>query len=185
MTTEPYTSILQQAQNLLPDEQRRLLADLSSLVRQAGDQVEAPVLAEPRSSPTQVTGSTNAPRIQRMEQAIQEARWILDLWDDWDDQGSPGYAEATWQRAIDFLMKNTLALWEDFGVHVDPPNIDPGPNGSIDLHWQTDGYELLINVPADTNTPVAHYGDNRAGRITKGPLDLSAPNHLLLLWLTE
>ena len=64
-------------------------------------------------------------------------------------------------------------------------NIDPGPNASIDLHWQTDDYELLINVPADTNTPVTHYGDNRAGRITKGPLDLSTPNHLLLLWLTE
>lgn len=63
MTTEPSTSILQQAQNLLPDERRQLLADLSSLVRQADDQVEVPVLAEPQSSPMQVTALSMAPPV--------------------------------------------------------------------------------------------------------------------------
>lgn len=116
-------------------------------------------------------------------QAIEESRWILELEVDWDDKGSPGYSEATWSCAVGFLTRSARNLWEYSGICMDIPNIDPGPSGSIDLHWKTASYELLLNVPSDTNTPVRYYGDNYGVRTAKGSLDVSEPNYQLLTWL--
>src|SRR5215216_5948033 len=35
-----------------------------------------------------------------LEAGIASSRSLLDLADDWDDAGAPGYDEATWQRAV-------------------------------------------------------------------------------------
>ncbi len=35
------------------------------------------------------------------------------------------------------------------GSILDAPNILPGPDNSIDLHWDYPKYEILINIPAD------------------------------------
>ncbi|HSH80759.1 MAG TPA: hypothetical protein VLA19_19700 [Herpetosiphonaceae bacterium] len=122
------------------------------------------------------------PNLPLVLQAIEESRWILDLADDWDGEGSPAYALDTWRRATEFLLNSILRQWEYFGVSISPPNIDPGPNGSVDLHWKTPTHELLINIPADSSEPAGYYGDSRAGRVTKGSLDTSTPNQWLLMW---
>ena len=117
---------------------------------------------------------------------IERSRSMLDLPDDWDEAGSPGYAEATWERAVGFLVRNASWLWRDYGVPIQAPRIRKGPDGSIDLDWRTPGHELLVNVPADPNESATYYGDDGAGRHqVKGSLDTSAPNQWLLMWLTE
>jgi hypothetical protein len=114
------------------------------------------------------------------------SRQMLDLSDDWDGEGSPGYAEATWQRAVTFLLAGATQLWGDQGIVVAAPEILPGPNGSVDLHWRTPDRELLVNVPADVDAPARYYGDHGGGlHPIEGTLDVSAVNHWLLMWLTE
>jgi hypothetical protein len=111
---------------------------------------------------------------------------MLDLADDWDDAGSPGYDKRTWLRAVDFLIGNALVYWEEHSIAVPTPKLRKGPAGSIDLHWRERDRELLINIPAREGAPADYYGDDRAaGHIVKGTLDPSEDNLWLLMWLIK
>ncbi|HLG13013.1 MAG TPA: hypothetical protein VJH03_00595 [Blastocatellia bacterium] len=122
---------------------------------------------------------------ESIRQAIEESRRILDLKDNWDDEGSPAYEESTWARALDFLTLNAITLWRHRAVWVCAPRILPGPQGSIDLHWRTGGRELLVNIPASLSEPADFYGDNGSCNVIKGKLDTSEDNEWILLWLTR
>lgn len=52
-------------------------------------------------------------------------------------------------------------------------------------NWQTDGRELLGNVPVDADKPATFYGDDRAQNVVKGSIDIAAHNEWLLLWLAS
>ncbi len=117
--------------------------------------------------------------------AIEESRRILELEDNWDGEGSPGYLESTWNRAVEFLMTNALALWEDHHIAVDAPAVHNGPNGSIDIYWKTPGGSLLFNVPPENVGDVSFYGSNKEGGEIKGSLRLDRDNRWLVCWQTE
>ena len=112
------------------------------------------------------------PNMDALSVAIQASRSLLDLPDNWDDEGSPAYAKSTWTRAVDFLLHNAERLWQDQGVVVSAPQILPGPDGSIDLHWRIKNHELLLNIPADPNLLADYYGDTEDGNAIKGKLTL-------------
>jgi hypothetical protein len=120
-----------------------------------------------------------------IKQAIQASKSILDLEDDWDGEGSIAYSEATWKRATDFVWKNAMALWDSCECMVSAPRITPGPSGSIDLYWETDSHELLVNIPAAEDQPATYYGERQAGEVLKGSLIPSSRNQWLMMWLTE
>lgn len=123
-----------------------------------------------------------------LEAKIAASRRILALGDDWDDQGSPGYREDTWRRAVGAVKSSVAWLLKYHGLDVEPPKISPGPEGSIDIHWKTVYFELLINVPNDADQPADFYGDNYGRVSIKGTFDpSSSPSDLgqLLLWLTR
>ena len=124
--------------------------------------------------------------LRHLVEEMERSRTILDLPDDWDEEGSPAYAESTWLRAAGFLADNASRLWDEYGVVVAAPRIRKGPDGSIDLDWRTPHRELLINVPAAPEEPAAYYGDDgTGGHSIKGTLDTSARNQWLLMWLAE
>jgi len=125
------------------------------------------------------------PNREALSLAIQESHSLLDLPNDWDGEGSPGYAESTWTRAVDFLLQNAERLWQDQGVEVSAPAILPGPDGSIDLHWNTKNHELLLNIPADPGGLAEYYGDTVDGNAVSGKLTIAARNQWLLMWLAE
>jgi len=133
------------------------------------------------------TGEHRLPTPLRVLQTgIALSRSLLDLADDWDDAGAAGYDEATWHRAVTFLVSGVSRLWEENGVRTERADVLPGPRGSIDLDWRTPGHELLVNVPPDPSQPVAYYGDDgTGGRKIKGTLNPTAPNRWLLAWLAE
>src|SRR5262245_45212970 len=104
--------------------------------------------------------------------AVVSSRTMLELTDDWDGEGSPGYQQSTWLRAVAFIVDNALAYLEEHGVPVPAPKVRKGPAGSIDLHWREPERELLVNIPAHAATAADYYGDDRSGgHIVKGTLD--------------
>jgi hypothetical protein len=126
------------------------------------------------------------PALSEVAEAIEKSRYILDLPDDWDDEGSPGYALETWERAARFVLQNAVELWRSAQLRVVAPAIHNGPAGSIDLHWKTSGTELLINVPPNVERPATYYGRNaHSGLETKGSLETSASNEWLLRWVAH
>jgi hypothetical protein len=116
---------------------------------------------------------------------VVHSRRILDWPDDFDDEGSPGYDEAVWLRAVAFVVGSAPRLWQVRGVALPVPDIGPGPYGSVDIHWRIPGRELLLNVPVDEREPMNFYGDDGAfAHDVKGALDPNDDNSWLMQWLT-
>lgn len=134
----------------------------------------------------QLYGFTVPGGLAHLAAEIERSRSLLSLRDDWDEEGSPGYAEATRHRAVALLLHNATRLWQQDRISVQAPTVRKGPAGSIDLDWRMPNRELLINVPTDPVESATYYGDDGSGghRI-KGALDTSADNRWLLRWLTE
>ncbi|MBS1808685.1 MAG: hypothetical protein JST84_10880 [Acidobacteria bacterium] len=122
----------------------------------------------------------------RLKEAIERSRYILDLEDDWDEEGSPGFQETTWKRATDFILQVAISFRQQpHGFWIEPPRILPGPKGSLDIHWKTSKRELLINVPENMSEPADYYGSGGRTDIIKGKLETSAKNEWILTWLTR
>ncbi len=121
----------------------------------------------------------------RIQQAIEDSRCLLQLEDDWDTEGSPAITEESWNRAAEWLTNHADQIWRCHRIEIDPPTIAPGPNGSIDLHWDSPEYELLINFPADPAAMAGCYGDDRGKIRIKATFDPKITNEGLLLWLMK
>ena len=95
----------------------------------------------------------------KLESAIEASRWILALEEDWDDAGAMPYEESTWNIAVQFVRDvhagSSWVLQMTDRMEISPPRILPGPEGSIDLIWDTPERSVLANVPTDGNVTVA------------------------------
>lgn len=118
-----------------------------------------------------------------IQEEIASSRSILDLEDDWDDQGSPRYSEDTWRRACDFLLRQANFARANLGCELPVPKILPGPGASIDLHWKLPDFELLVNIPADATQPATFYGDDYRDSCVRGNLNPSEEVRGLVVWL--
>ena len=124
-------------------------------------------------------------QLSHIHQAIQDSKKILDLAEDFDDQGSPAYEESTWNRAGRFVEKYAERLLVKSGAIFPAPKILPGPEGSIDVLWKSDEIQLLVNFPQKSEDPAEFYGERKGGFHFKGTLDPSVFNEGLLEWLTN
>ena len=113
---------------------------------------------------------------------IAQARKILELSNDWDGAGSQAYSEDTFNRATAFLNSHSEYL-NKHGLSLPVPNIGPGPDGSIDLHWKRPSWELLVNIPARADEMAVFYGDNYGVQKIRGSLDPSTFNFGIATWL--
>jgi hypothetical protein len=118
-----------------------------------------------------------------ISEAIELSRYILSLEENWDEEGSPGYQQATWERATNFVKDLATSYWELTNLWVCPPSIMPGPEGSIDIHWNASKRELLINIPTENDSPAGYFGSGGAKDTVKGKLDTSSSNQWILMWL--
>ena len=124
--------------------------------------------------------------LNSVAESVRASRSIIDLEDDWDGEGSPGYDEAVWERAGRFVLNNALQLWRESGRVIRPPDIFPGPDGSLDLLWESGEATLLVNVPPQPDMPVKWFGSLKDGtESTKGTMDASGRNLRLMTWLVE
>ena len=118
-----------------------------------------------------------------IEEAIELSRGILDMPEDWDGEGPPAYSEATWQRATSFVRNYAQRLWAEHAVRIPAPQVLPGPDASIDVHWEEESFELLVNIPADDCQRAEFYGDDYGAVCIKGNLDPAVLNRGLIEWL--
>lgn len=144
--------------------------------------IAAPTAPRPRT----LVGLEVPPPLAPLADEIERSRQILDLEDNFDGEGSPAYSLDTWERATRFLLANAVFAFECLDIVPPVPDITPGPQGSIDIFWQSRSQELLLNVPADPSARASYYGDDRDASVMKGWLtteDRSSTLLLLLYWL--
>lgn len=122
-------------------------------------------------------------QLSHFAEAFEASRQLLELQDDWDENGALAFTEEHWKTVVRFIADNVAWLWERRGISIEAPEITPGPAQSIDVHWQANTFELLVNIPEDHTLPVQFYGDDTLGHDLKGTLDLSRDNFWLFLWM--
>lgn len=83
---------------------------------------------------------------------------VVGLKNNWDEEGSKGYDIELWDRTIKLLKNLLFNLWDNL-LDVPIPSILPSPDGSFDLNWETDMFELLVNIPGDNHESVSIYGE--------------------------
>ena len=78
---------------------------------------------------------------------------MLELGDDWDDEGSPGYEEAIPGFArLQFVADSATRFWRSVGTVPPTPWITNGPDGSVDIVWEAGSRRVLISVPAQDDS---------------------------------
>ena len=86
-----------------------------------------------------------------IRQTVDEAKKrLLALEENWDGEGSPAYQERTLEAAAGFLY---ALVEQSETLEAAKVRILPASEGSIDLHWKTDRFELLVNFRPDGSVP--------------------------------
>lgn len=125
-------------------------------------------------------------RLAKVIAAIEDSRALLDLPDDWDGNGTPGFSEHTWSRAAEVLIAFATLLATHHGVIVEDVEMLPGANGGLDIDVRSGDRQLLFAVSSDPQREIRFYGDDgRRGKQVKATLDPSSIPHWLLVWMTE
>lgn len=79
---------------------------------------------------------------------------------DWDDDG----AETINSNVINTVKEFLTTLYNQTTL-LYHPEINPCPDGSIDMSWHTDNQQLLINFKKDGET-IGYYGENKNNNTT-------------------
>lgn len=120
-----------------------------------------------------------------LEKVINDSKYILELEDNWDDEGADKIAHEAWESATSFLRNYSDTLEKDFGKEIVMPNISPVPNGSIDLYFKSEKGKFLINFNYDNEQlAISYYGEDRLkNKCLKGRLDNFQIDDFVLFWL--
>lgn len=125
--------------------------------------------------------------LQNIFKEIEESQYLFDLEFDWDDQGGTAVNENSWRKASELIINYAIWLYENYDRFVlTPPQINSGPENSIDLLWRSSKFRLLINIPNNVDGPITYYGDNNKGKNSlKGILESESVHEYFALWLKD
>jgi hypothetical protein len=100
-----------------------------------------------------------------------------------EEEDGPGFSSDTLLRARNFLLTQSKQSRQICGYFPPAPRIGPGPNGSVDLYWKERDWELLINIPADSEKLATFYGDDYGSQRIKGSFDPDSFHYGIIPWL--
>ncbi len=111
---------------------------------------------------------------------------LLQLEDDWDEEGAIATNKLTYSRAIELLINYSRHLLTTYNSIISVPEINITKNGSIDLEWRTENYILLINIQNNVDLYVHYYGEDYKGKtIIKGFIESFLINNDLAFWMQK
>ena len=93
-----------------------------------------------------------------LREELIKARDLLELPDNFDGEGSPRYGMETFKLATDFVASLWELLSDQNFEEIQVPNILPGPDGTIDIYWDSPKFALLINVSTSEKQAISYYG---------------------------
>ncbi|WP_299124172.1 hypothetical protein [uncultured Tenacibaculum sp.] len=105
--------------------------------------------------------------IRELESVFLEGKYILDLKDDWDDEGAIGYTEQSWESGASFIIDFYKWLLSVFSGDLYFPMMHHGPKGTIDIAWDEDDFRLFINLDF-INNKGSFYSDTPNKQYSEG-----------------
>lgn len=115
---------------------------------------------------------------------IQRSRSLLELEDDWDDNGAQKISKAVWIAAVKFLVQNSYYLYKHYSKVIAAPEINPLHDGTLDLSWRTDNARMLMQVVSDKY--IKFYGDEYNNKNSiKGEALLEGLQEYVAVWMKK
>jgi hypothetical protein len=142
------------------------------------------VAAQPVTTSDSLALKKMPTQLKHIEQSIDEARFILALKENWDDNGAYKIQKNVFTTAQSLLEKYALFIANDLETIITAPDISPVKDGSIDLEWRTPHARMLVNVKP--NGKIAYYGDNYNDlNSIKGKIGVDPIQKFLAVWMTK
>lgn len=124
---------------------------------------------------------------QALENLINERfNGILKLRKNWDDNDAETFQKETTIRVRKLLENIFQTLWDNL-IDAPFPLIQPVPDGSIDINWETDIFELLINIPSNPSELINFYGEkiNHPEDEIEVRINYDLVSQYVIPWLTK
>jgi hypothetical protein len=118
-----------------------------------------------------------------LNEELAHAENLLGQPIDEDEEGSSSFSSETLLRAKTFLLAQSKQFHKISGYFPPVPHIGSGPNGSIDLHWKQNDWELLVNIPVESSKMATFYGDDYGAQKIKGSFDPTSLHYGIVPWL--
>ena len=122
----------------------------------------------------------------QISDAILESEYLLDLEEDWDDEGADSTNFETYKNAIDFVISSSKFL-NTYSSKVEKPFIDITRDGSISVQWDTPKATFFIIFKKNNKEYAYYYGQEKETNIGfKYRLKLSDKTDLITLsWMLQ
>lgn len=104
---------------------------------------------------------------KELESVFVEGKYILDLKDDWDDEGAIGYTSESWKSAANFIINFNRWIKGIFSGSLHLPKMHHGPKGTIDVVWNEDNFRLFVNIDC-INNKGTFYSDTPKKQFSEG-----------------
>lgn len=125
-------------------------------------------------------------KLSSLYQTIKDSKSILELQEDWDENGALPCNFNSYIASIEFLITYSKEVLNSYNVIIDSPEINIARDGSIDLEWRGKNYILLINFNNSDNINIQYYGeDNISKTIIKGFIEDKSINSDLAFWMKK
>ena len=124
--------------------------------------------------------------LENIMKEIKNSSDILDLDENWDDEGASRISYDTWKTAVIFLYKYVLHIYNENKSKsiLYEPDIAPVNDGSIDLTWRTEQARLLINIKPSSLEKANYYSDLYTDTdFSKGSISTNSVNDGFVGWL--
>lgn len=107
---------------------------------------------------------------------------ILDYREDGEEREI--YSRQYLIRIKQFLLSLRRNLLQEFNLSLNMPYILPGPDESIDVHWDQSKYKLLINLPKEISEEITVVGHRNRKNVIKLSTDSQSAIRGLIIWLS-
>ncbi len=125
-------------------------------------------------------------KLRHLYDVILDSRKILDLKEDWDQDGAIAVNKEIYFRAIETLIAYSNNVLNVHNIAINAPHISVAADGSIDLDWKTPTSELLLTILNTEDFSLHYYGDDgNNNTVIKGTLNESRINEDLSYWMRK
>ena len=169
---------------LLQDELEKLNPQAGYIYKITGDYQEIP------GSKPSMSNILNVEKIARfstkrdiIEFYKDKIREIANLNENWDGYGSKSFKNHTIQNTIFFLAKLIDNFEDQYEKELPKPMLFPGDNGSMNMEWGGEGFDLLITIPEDETSLAGLYGINSSNDEIQYDFNIFQVKEELIKWL--
>src|SRR5450755_3365262 len=102
--------------------------------------------------------------LKNIVDAISESKYLLELEEDWDDEGANVTTFETYKNAVDFVITSSKFL-NNYNSKLEKPFIDITRDGSISVQWDTPKASFFIIFKKNNKEYAYYYGQEKETQI--------------------